>query len=82
MTIRVYEDPRSDFYSLIVVNQGGILRKIYTPFRVLCVVSIEGIQANTQVYVDAVFCSESGEIYYVIFQRIIKHVHFHILVSF
>jgi hypothetical protein len=47
-----------DSYSILVINQQGKIRRLYTPFCVQCIDSIDDIQVNTRVYVDEVFPDE------------------------
>lgn len=43
-----------DPQSIMVINQSGSLRRLYCPFRVLCVIPVKGIGRNTWCYVEKV----------------------------
>ena len=69
-------------YSILTVNDKGKLRRLYTPFRVLCIVPVEDILPNTQVYVDEIRWNDEGKLFYVIFKKPISHQYFYILMKF
>lgn len=69
-------------FSILTINDKGKLKRIYTPFRVVCVIAVEGILPNTQVYVDEVRWNDEGMLFYVIFQKPYNHSHFYILMKF
>lgn len=71
-----------DGFTLFIINEKGKLKQLYTPFRVLCVIAVEGILSNTQVYVDEVRWNDDGKLLYVIFQKPYNHSHFYILMKF
>lgn len=82
MEIEFYYDSRGDPKSLLVINKVGILRRLYTPFRVLCLTSIQDIAPGTQLYVDEVYGGLDGELYFIIFKQPYLHKHFRLLVQF
>jgi hypothetical protein len=65
--------------SILVIDQSGALRLIYTPFKVICLVSFPDIKEGEKVYVDAVKLTIEikevfvirGIAYYIIFFNII-----------
>ena len=82
MTNQYYHDPRGDPKSLLVVNRIGVLRRIYTPFKVKCVIPVVGISAGALVYVEEVQGSYNGELYFIIFKQPHLHKHFQLLMNF
>ena len=44
-----------DSFSIAVINPSGKLRRLYTPFMVKCVKSIDDIHENSCVYVQEVY---------------------------
>ena len=82
MELEYYYDPRGDPRSLLVINRVGILRRIYTPFRVQCITPIHSMTPGTQVYVDEVHGGLHGELYFMIFKQPYQHKHFRLLVQF
>ncbi len=71
-----------DHRSILVINQKGYLRKLYCPFRVLCVESIDNIRHNTWCYVERVVADDSELILYGINGKNIPYRHFQIYISF
>lgn len=82
MSIQFYHDPRGDPKTLLVVNSVGLMRRLYTPFRVRCIVPVEGITKDTLVYVDAVLGSIQGDVYFLVFEKPYRHIHFQLLIKF
>lgn len=71
-----------DPYSILVINQQGYLRKLYCPFRVLCIESIDSIPRNTYCYVEMVAEDTKELILYHINGKRIPFRHFHIYIAF
>jgi hypothetical protein len=67
---------------LLVINTKGKIKILYTPFRVLAIITAEGLSANTHVYVDAVFHHKQHRISYLINGKIYPYNYFQINVSF
>lgn len=82
MTIEFFYDPTGDPKSLLVVNKVGVLRRVYAPFKVICIKPVENIAKDTQVYVDAVFSTINGELYFFIFWNPYPHTCFRLLIQF
>lgn len=80
--MKVYQDPNGDIRSILLVNKAGKIKKLYCPFRVICISSVTGIKKNTHVYVEAIISSEHGKIYYLILSQPYQHIHFHIVMHF
>jgi len=68
--------------TLLLVNPRGQIRKLYAPFRVLCLSAVGGIAMNTWVYVDEVLSNQKDELQYVIFGQAQSYKHFKLPVSF
>lgn len=82
MATEYYHDPQGDPRSLIVINREGIMRRLYTPFRVLCIQHVGSLAEGTQFYVNEVHGTIKGELYFVIFKQPFLHKHFRLLVEF
>ena len=52
--------------SILVINENGKIRRIYTPFRVLAIASIGTVTKNTWVYVQKITLNEKHQLLYVI----------------
>lgn len=78
----IYKDKDGDIYSVLTVNKNGGLVRVKAPFRVLCIIPVRDFKTNTQLYVEAVVGTESGEIVYIIFQEAYLHTHFIIHINF
>jgi hypothetical protein len=78
----VYIDREGTNLSLLVVNRKGIMRRLYVPFRVICIREAEGIRPYVQLYVEKVIGGIKGEINYIIFNRPYPHYFFHIIIQF
>lgn len=68
--------------ALLVINSKGLIRVLYTPFRVLCGVSINRIPQNTWVYVEEVYSNEKDELQYLIYGAIYSYKHFTIPIQY
>lgn len=68
--------------SLLVVNQKGVLRRLYTPFRVLCSAQVDLILVNTWVYVEEVHLGANNKLDYLIGDRFYSHSNFLIIIHF
>ena len=69
-------------HALLMVNTQGIIRVLYTPFRVQCIDAIASIPENTSVYVEEVFCTEKDELRYMILGAIYSYKNFQLLSNF
>jgi hypothetical protein len=67
---------------LLVVNSVGLIRILYTPFRVLCGAAIYRIPQNTWVYVEEVYSNEKDELQYLIYGSVYSYKHFTIPIQF
>ena len=68
--------------ALLVVNTKGLIRVLYTPFRVLCNSATSRIPPNTWVYVEEVYSNQQDELQYVIFGAVHSYKHFTIPIQF
>ncbi len=71
-----------DSYSILIVNQWFKLRRLYTPFRVICIEPIEQIQVNSSLYVDEVFEDPDDKLLYKINGNLYSYKHFSIRINF
>ena len=71
-----------DDQSLIVINHHGRLRKIYCPFKVLCVEAVNNIAYNSWCYVESIQTKADTEIMYCISGFGYSYRHFHIYINF
>ena len=51
---------------VLIINPTGRIRKLYTPFRVVCIKSSGSIRVKTSVYVDEVGATDKDELIYII----------------
>ena len=82
MSDQFFHDPRGDPKSLLVINPLGVISRIYTPFKVICVIPVVGISTGAQVYVDEVQGFSKGDLYFFIFKQPYSHKNFQILIKF
>lgn len=67
---------------LLVVKKNGKMVVLYTPFRVLSNMPVEGLTTNTQVYVDGVFHHKHHRLCFLINGKLYPYNYFQINVSF
>ena len=68
--------------SILVVNHKGLLRKLYTPFKVQCILPIDNLDIGMLVYVEEVRNTPRDELIYIIYTKEYYHFHFCILIGF
>jgi hypothetical protein len=71
-----------DNKSILVINAHGLLKVLYTPFRVIAIEDIEGIPNQAHVYVDEVFSDRQGVLHYLINDNLYSYQHFQIHINF
>lgn len=71
-----------DPYSIMAINKSGKLRKLYCPFRVLCMEAIGPIAQNSWCYVETVVPDTKHLFVYSINSIKYPYSHFHIYISF
>lgn len=69
-------------HTLLLVNQKGQIRMLYTPFRVLCLNATGRLQLHTWVFVDEVHSTDTDELQYLIFDQLWSYRHFKLTVMF
>lgn len=53
-------------HSVLLVNAKGRLKKLYTPFRVICTEPHGALTVGTRLYVDEVYATNKDELVYII----------------
>jgi hypothetical protein len=71
-----------DSFSIAVINPSGKMRRLYTPFIVKCIDSIDEIQENSSVYVDQVFKDPDDLLTYLIGGNLYPYSNFRISINF
>ena len=71
-----------DSHCLAVINQSGEIRRLFTPFMVNCIKSIDDIEINSTVYVDQVFDDPVHLLNYLIGGKIYNYSNFRITINF
>jgi len=71
-----------DSYSVLVINNKGRIRRLYTPFRIFCIEAIDHIQQNTSLYADEVFEDPDDILLYKINGNLYPYYHFTIQINF
>lgn len=71
-----------DSFSIAVINPSGKIRRLYTPFMVKCISTIDNIQENSSVYVDQVFKDPDDKLTYLIGGNLFPYSNFSILINF
>lgn len=67
-----FQDPKS----ILVVNERGTMKQLFTPFRVKCIEPYENIPLDSYVYVEQVFLHRKYLLLYWINQRLIPYHYF------
>jgi len=71
-----------DPFSILIINKSGRLRRLYTPFKVLCLLDIGSIKANMGVYIEEVATNDKDELVYLVAGIAYNHHYFRILAVF
>ena len=71
-----------DSFSFAVINPSGKMRRLYCPFLVKCVISIDEIEENSSVYVDQVFKDPDDLLNYMVGGNLYAYSHFIISMNF
>jgi hypothetical protein len=79
---KLYIPKYCDSGSILLVNQSGLLRKLYCPFRVKSVVAIGGFKPNVHLWVDEVATNSKDELFYMILGKPFLYTHFEIKANF
>jgi len=67
-----------DSFSILVVNKESKIRRLYTPFEVLCIESVDDIKLGVIYDVDEVFPDEDDILLYKIKGNLYAYKHFSI----
>jgi len=68
--------------SLLVINKNGKIRRLYTPFRVLAIISVGSIPKNTWVLVQEIASNKKHQLLYVINNEQYLYESFRIYIQF
>lgn len=72
-----------DSGSILVINPKGKIRKLYTPFRVLCIETVNNwLKKGSWVFVDEVKTSAKDQLLFVVAGISFPHRHFQIQINF
>ena len=71
-----------DSFSLAVINTKGQIRRVYCPFIVKCMKTVDDIQENSTVYVDQVFKDPDDLLTYLIGGNLYPFSNFGITINF
>ncbi|MBZ5857766.1 hypothetical protein [Flavihumibacter profundi] len=71
-----------DANSILVINNAGILRKLYCPFRVKCTTDTTDFKKGMWVWVEEVAATPTDELLYWVVGRPFPHTLFEIKLSF
>jgi hypothetical protein len=71
-----------DEQSILLVNHKGKMRRLYTPFKVLCIDTIGGLRCGVWVFVDEVRHSAKDELIYLIQGKEYLHSSFCVQIGF
>ena len=71
-----------DSFSIAVINPSGKMRRLYCPFMVKCITTIDDIQENSSVYVDQVFKDPDNVLTYLIAGSLYSYSNFRININF
>ncbi len=71
-----------DNSSILIVNTLGRMRRLYTPFRVVCREDYMGLRKGTSLYVDEVSSTPKDELMYITSIGVYAHSYFSIVASF
>jgi hypothetical protein len=71
-----------DHTSILIVNTMGRIRRLYTPFRVVCKEDYLTLRKGTSIYVDEVATTQEDELLYITSIGVYTHSHFSIVASF
>ena len=71
-----------DNFSIVVINPSGKMRRLYCPFLVKCINSIDDLQENSSVYVDQVFKDPDDLLSYMIGGNLYPYSNFRIFIKF
>ena len=82
MSGSIYSVQYCDAHSILIVNSRGVLRLLYTPFKVVCRIGIGRYKAGVHAFVEEVVAGEKDELIYIIGEGAYHHGHFLIVANF
>ena len=82
MRMNQYTVAYCDNNSILIINTLGRMRRLYTPFRVVCREDYMGLRKGTSLYVDEVTSTPQDELLYITGIGVYAHSHFSIVASF
>lgn len=68
--------------SILLVNSLGLIRQLYTPFRVRVIEDVEDLRKGTFVYVEEVACTQEDKLIFITNTGAYLHSSFRIVASF
>jgi hypothetical protein len=68
-----------DSYSMLIMNKQSEVKRLYTPFRILCIQSIDDIKMGCTLFVDEIFDDEDDILVYKIMGNLYAYNHFIIM---
>lgn len=71
-----------DSFSVALINTKGQIRRVYCPFMVKCMKTVDDIQENSVVYVDQVFKDPDDLLTYLIGGNVYPYSNFRITINF
>lgn len=71
-----------DSFSVAVINTKGQIRRVYCPFIVKCMKTVDDIKENSVVYVDQVFYDPDDLLTYLIGGNLYTYSNFGISIKF
>jgi hypothetical protein len=71
-----------DSFSIAVINPSGKIKRLYCPFLVKCINTINEIEENSSVYVEQVFKDPNDLITYLIGGNLYAYSNFRISINF
>lgn len=72
----------ADNGSILIVNAMGRIRRLYTPFRVICRHDYLSLQQGVSMYVEEVATTPDDQLLFITNTGIYAHTHFSIVASF
>ena len=68
--------------SVLLINPLGKIKRLYTPFKVICVEQIDSIPINTSAYVHEVLNNDQDQLIYQINGALYLYKYFQIIAKF
>ena len=68
--------------SVLLINPLGKIKRLFTPFKVICVEAVDGMTISTSVYVDEVLNNDQDQLIYHINGTLYLYKYFQITAKF